>query len=177
MRPRPQYGEYATPEQQRASIRQPAPEDGVLTAASAAVAPHAAVHRPHPPATTTAARPSRTADRVVTIALLAYGLATVLSALPQLWDFAQFAQTWMEVAGVDATFTNTAQGDTWGRAGAIVLAGGWALTALISWRSLRAGRLAWWIPLVGAIATYIAASLCLVVPLLGDPAVLSHFGG
>ena len=39
-----------------------------------------------------------------------------------------------------------------------------------------AGKLAWWIPLVGAIVTFIVVSVCLTVPLLGDPAIVAHFG-
>lgn len=173
-RPRPQYGEYATPEEQRARIQQPA----------AAPSPHHSslppsvpghAHPPTAPATTAAARPTRTADRIITLALLAYGLVTVLSAIPQLWDFTGFAQTWMQVAGIDATFTNTAQGELWGRIAAFVFIGGWLLTAVLSWASLAARRLSWWIPLVGAIVTFIVATVCVTVPLVGDPAVASHF--
>jgi len=173
-RPRPQYGEYATPEEQRARIQQPASEPSH----SHTALPHTVPGRAHPPtapATTAAARPTRTADRVITLALLAYGLVTVLSAVPQLWDFAGFAQTWMQVAGIDATFTNTAQGVLWGRIAAFVFIGGWLLTALLSWASLAARRLSWWIPLVGAIVTFIIATVCLTVPLLGDPAIAAHF--
>ena len=53
---------------------------------------------------------------------------------------------------------------------------GWGATAVTAWRSLVARRLSWWIPLVGAIVTFVIASICLTVPLLGDPAVASHFG-
>jgi len=175
-RPQPQYGEYATPEEQRARIKQPPPE---MDHAHAHVAlPHVTpsyAHPPTAPATTAAARPTRTADRIITIALLAYGLFTVVSAAPQLWDFTGFAQTWMQVAGIDATFTNTAQGELWGRIAAFVFIGGWLLTALLSWASLAARRLTWWVPLVGAIVTFIIATVCLTVPLLGDPAISSHF--
>ena len=173
-RPRPQYGEYASPEEQRARIQQPE---------TASVSPHPALphtvpsraHPPTAPATTAAARPTRAADRIITFALLVYGLVTVVSAVPQLWDFSGFAQTWMQVAGIDATFTNTAQGELWGRIGAFVFIGGWMLTALLSWVSLRARRLSWWIPLAGAIVTFILATVCLTVPLLGDPAIVTHF--
>lgn len=166
-RPRPQYGEYATPEEQRAAIRHPAPD----------AAPPASDH-PHPPtapATTVAAQPTRTADRVITVLLLVYGLITVISAVPQLIDFTAFAETWMQVAGVDGEFTNSAQGRVWGTVGACVYAGGWIVTALLSWLSLSRRRISWWIPLVGAIVTFLIVSVCLVVPLLGDPAVGAYF--
>ena len=125
---------------------------------------------------TRAARPSRTADRVITLILLAYGLVTVASAIPQLWHFAAFAGSWMDLAGIDGTFTNTAQGDLWGRIGVGVFVVGWLVTAALSVRAIARGKLAWWIPLVGAIVTFIVVSVCLTVPLLGDPALVAHFG-
>lgn len=180
LRPRPAYGEYATPEQQRAAIRQPGPEASappVGTAAPVAPAPStASTFVPARPthATTSAARPTRTADRVITVALLAYGLITVISAVPQLWHFTDFAQTAMKIAGIDAPFTNTAQGDLWGRIGAIVFLVGWLLTAALSWRAIARARLGWWIPLVGAIVTFVMVTVCVTVPLFGDPAIVAH---
>lgn len=176
--PRPRYGEYATPEQQRAAIGRPdAPPElspatgprGPLATQAPRTGPVTVTH-----ATTRAARPSRTADRVITIGLLAYGLFTVISAVPQLWFFTDFAEAWMKLAGIEGTFTNIAQGDVWGRVGAGVFVLGWLLTALASWRALRRGRLAWWIPPVGAIASFLIVSVCLTVPLLGDPAIVAH---
>ena len=188
-RPRPAYGEYATPEQQRAAIRQPA-APAASAGFEAGAASHGpsqsewrgadagglrAPHRPSPHATTTAARPSRTADRVITLALLAYGFVTVVSAVPQLWQFAEFAETWMKLAGIDATFTNIAQGNLWGRIASGVFVFGWLVTAALSWWTLRRRRLAWWIPPVGAIVTFGIVTICLMVPLLGDPAIYAHF--
>lgn len=125
-------------------------------------------------ATTRAAQPTRRADRAITLVLLAYGLVTVISAVAQLWHFAEFADTWMRIAGIDGEFTNTAQGDLWGRIGAALLVLGWVVTALVSWRMLLRGRISWWIPLVGAIVTYTALTACLMVPLFGDPAIAAH---
>lgn len=113
----------------------------------------------------------------MTFALLAYGFITVVSAVPQLWHFAGFAQTWMDLAGIHGTFTNTEQGDLWGRVGAGVFVVGWLVTAVLAWRSLARQRLSWWIPLVGAIVSFVIVSVCLTVPLLGDPAITAHFGG
>lgn len=165
-RPRPQYGEYATPEQQRAAR-------GLPAADAAASAVHAAP--PTAPATTVGPQPTRLADRVLTAVLLAYGLVTVVSAIPQLVDFTAFAETWMDVAGVAGEFTNVAQGSLWGGIGAGVFVAGWLLTAGVSWWSLSRRRVTWWIPLVGAIVTFVIVSLCLVVPIVGDPAVGQHF--
>lgn len=169
-RPAPRYGEYATPEEQRARIQQPAEVPAPQPLPSGPVTPTTAMP------TAAAARPTRLADRIISLALLAYGLVTVLGAVPQLADFPAFARTWMEMAGVDGTFTNVEQGVLWGRIGAVVLVGGWMLTAVLSWLSLRARRITWWIPLVGAIVTFMVVTALMIVPLLGDAAVVEHFG-
>src|SRR4051794_31950062 len=105
-RPRPQYGEYATPEEQRARIRQPAPEAtrtsgpatpvGVRTGVGAAPKPPKTQPKagPLPPASSPS-RPAQTGpgfdtpqsrvrvvDRIVTFALLTYGLVNVVSLIP-----------------------------------------------------------------------------------------------
>jgi hypothetical protein len=181
-RPRPQYGEYATPEEQRARIaalggEAPHPdvvETAQVPAGSAASDPHDSARQrlASPRPTTSAARPSRLADRVITVALLAYGLVTVLGAIPQLVDFTGFAQTWMDMAGIDATLADPAGGRAWGITAAVVYGAGWLLTAVLSWWSLSLRRLSWWIPLVGAIVTFVIVSLLLAAPLLSDPGVL-----
>ncbi|WP_282836870.1 DUF6264 family protein [Microbacterium flavum] len=179
--PAPQYGEYASAEEQRAAIRTPAPSPASPSdaAASATASPSALPTGTRPPArpmrpTTRAARPSRRADRLITLLLLVYGLVTVVSTVTQLWHFADFAELWMRFAGIDAEFTNIAQGDLWGRIGAGILILGWLATALLSGWMIARSRLAWWIPLVGAILTYAVLTVCLMVPLANDPAIAAH---
>lgn len=177
-RPRPQYGEYATPEEQRARIRQPgaaaaleaghAPRD--LPRAPAPrlpVAPPPA--RPAPTPTLTAAR--RRADLVVTLVLLGYGLINVILTIGQVLDFPAFAQQFMTIAGIDGQFTNVASGGRWGTIAAVVFAAGWLLTALLVFLRARRGRRVWWIPLVGAAVSFVAFTSCIMVPLLGDPVI------
>lgn len=166
-RPRPQYGEYATPEEQRARIARPdatyALETGqpVMTAADPAQAAPVADASPRP----------RLADRVVTIALLSYGLFNVLSSFPAFLDYGAYADTMFAVMGVDAELADPAAGRPWGIAAATLLAVGWIATALLSWWSLRRGRLTWWIPLVAGVVFTFAAGIMMVVPLTNDPAV------
>ncbi|MBD7956856.1 hypothetical protein H9651_04345 [Microbacterium sp. Sa4CUA7] len=168
-RPRPQYGEYATPEEQRARIAHPYATDAL----SAGVAPETvapAYSGPVAPATTSAARPTRTADRIITFVLLGYGLLTVLVSAPQMIDVAAFAQTLFQTLGVDAVMSDPAGLRGWGIAGAAVIVVGWLLTAWLSWRSLAARRLTWWIPLVGGIVFNFFSGTLMVVLIMSDPA-------
>ena len=180
-RPAPQYGEYATPEQQQERIRlsggDPAASAASLAPAPVTTAPPAGYGAPTPQATPAqsdagARRPR--ADRFVTIFLLAYGLITVVTTIPQLVDFTTFADTWLTMAGVDAEFTQTALGRQWGAVSAVVFAVGWLLTAASSvWAILRR-RLSWWIPVVGAVVTFTLVSVCLSIPLFSDPAIIGE---
>lgn len=174
-RPRPQYGEYATPEEQRARIAKPDAslvyEPAPVLDEPVAVAPSRSEAPAAPAATSEIAPRSRAIDRIVTFALLAYGLVNVISSFPALVDFDAYAQTMFELLGVDATLTDPAAGRPWGIAAAVVLALGWIATAVLSWISLRRGRLSWWIPLVGGVVfTFLSATLMLI-PLMNDPAV------
>lgn len=173
-RPRPQYGEYASPEEQRARIRQPEVSWALETGRPVPVDTAGAVPAPAPASAPTAGaatpRP-RAIDRIVTFALLAYGLLNVISAFPSLVDFVAYADTMFDLLGIDATLTDPAAGKPWGIAAALVLAFGWVLTALLSWASLRRGRLSWWIPLVGGIVFTFASATLVLIPLTNDPAV------
>ncbi|NYE19843.1 DUF6264 family protein [Microbacterium immunditiarum] len=173
-RPRPQYGEYATPEEQRAHIRDPQAASVYSPVADAAVPPAAVppaapsvpprvdpqgpVLRPHP------------ADRIATIALLVYGAINVVFTAVSFLDLPTVAERAMQIMGIPGDFTNVESARSWGLIAAILLAVGYVVTALLAVRRLRSGRLAWWIPLVGALVTYAIVYVCIAIPLLGDPA-------
>ncbi len=165
-RPRPQFGEYATPEEQRARIQRPE----VTEALDAGVAP-----QPEQPAPTASARPARPGglrgplwDRILTGGLLAYGLVSTVSTIVQLLDFPRYAESAATILGVDATYTNLQGGYVWGAAAALVYGIGWLLTALLTWRRLTRGRIAFWIPIAGFVATALVAGICVTLALVGD---------
>jgi hypothetical protein len=168
-RPQPQYGEYATPEEQRARIRRPdatyALESGhpVVSAGAPGAAADAS------PAPSPAPRP-RVVDRIVTVALLAYGLFNVLSSFAVFLDYGAYAEAMFAVMGVDAELADPAAGRPWGVAAAVLLSAGWIATALVSWWSMRRGRITWWIPLVAGIVFTFTAGVLMVIPLMNDPA-------
>lgn len=161
--PRPRFGEYATPEEQAARIRQPDVTDRLGSGQDPAAGTDPAASAPSP---------ARTADRIATWALLGYGLFTVVSAIPTVTDYGAFAETVLSSVGVEAPPEATDAGRGWALAAAIVLGVGWLATAVLSLRRLRAGAVAFWIPLVAGLVCNLLASILLMVPLVTDHGLL-----
>jgi hypothetical protein len=186
-RPRPQYGEYATPEEQRARIAHPDPHVAQPSSPSRVDASPTSPFDRVPPPDAYPVRPGfptaddtmrrarrRRVDRVVTAVMLAYGLLNVVFSIPSYVDLASTAASVMKILGVPGTFTNVAQANTWGIAAAVVLAVGYLVTATVSLLRLRAHRRSWWVPLVGVFVTYAVVYACVLVPLLSDPAFVAY---
>lgn len=163
---RPQYGELATPEEQRRAAGLP-PLSEVAPVEPQPAAPAAAN-------TAQASGPRNTVDRFVTIGLLAYGFVSVVTTAMSYLDLPSVMTEVMKMLGIDGEFTNYASGRLWGTIAAIVLMIGWAATAALSIRRLRRRRLTWWVPLVGAAVTTIATSICIMIPMMGDPAFIEY---
>ncbi|WP_396655478.1 DUF6264 family protein [Microbacterium sp.] len=184
-RPRPRYGEYATPEEQRARIQQPdatfALDAGITAAPTAQPAARPGISDSAMPGQAVpgagpagAAARRHPVDRIVTIALLAYGAINVVFSVISFFDLPELATRALQILGSSAEFTNVEAARVWGPIAAVVLVIGYLVTLLLALRRLRSGRLAWWVPLAGAAATYIAVYICLAVPLLGDPAFVEY---
>jgi len=170
-RPRPQFGEYATPEEQQARIRRP----DVTEALEAGVAP-----QPEAPATTAPAEAAPATakrgplvDRVITFMLLVYGLLSVATTIAQVLDFPTYAEQAARVLGVDASYTNLSAGFVWGAIAAVVYGVTYLVTAVVTWRRLQRGRIAFWVPLVGFAVSTLLAGACITVAIVSDPTYLS----
>lgn len=170
MTDRPQYGEYATPEEQRRLAGLP-PVDAAPE--TPAIASPAVVEAPAAPAKP-AGRPW---DRILTIALLAYGVINVFMTGMSYLNLPDLMNESMKILGIEGEFTNFEQARVWGTVAAIVLVIGWVLTAWLSMRRLRSGKITWWLPLVGAAVTMLVAAFCITVPMMGDPAFLTYVEG
>ena len=164
--PAPRWGEYAP--------LPPAPPEPAIHP----VGP--AQQTPIPPAPTRAAggapvRKRRTWDLVLTIALLAYGLMTVLASLGGASDLGSTLDQVYAIQGLGhyepsalaASLTGVAN-----LAQVLLL----ALAAFVSYRLLKAGRIAFWVPLVaGAVASLLVGVLGLTL-MLGDPTFQEYLG-
>ena len=160
---RPQYGELATPEEQRRAAGLP-PLSEVAPAAAEPIAAAAAPPstRPHP------------VDRFATIALLAYGLVNVVMTGMSYLDLPTVLNEVMKILGIEGEFTDYAAGRLWGTVAAIILVIGWTATTALSVRRLRRGRITWWLPLVGAVVTSFLAGICVMIAMMGDPAFAEY---
>lgn len=196
-RPRPQYGEYATPEEQRAHIKElpphlleqhPTAEPGAYGEGSRGVPPaarpdHAWRAAPGVPRNAAdgreqGARPqtsSRGVDRFATIALLALGLYSVLTTVATMTDLAGYLEQTMKAMGMGSYTATAATGIV-----AAVVSGVnivvWIAAAWLSTVSLRAGRLTFWIPLAAGVAVTLITGVCYAVLLMGDPSFIEYLG-
>ncbi|WP_334146772.1 DUF6264 family protein [Microbacterium sp.] len=165
---RPQYGELATPEEQRRAAG--LPPLGEIPP----VPPMMQLSAPEPVAQAPNPGRSRPVDRFVTIGLLAYGLVNVVITGLSYLDLPTVMNESMKILGIDGEFSNFAQGKLWGTIAAALLVIGWALTAALAIKRLRRGKVAWWVPLVGAVVTMAVVSACIAVPMFNDPAFMAY---
>jgi len=194
-RPRPQYGEYATPEEQLAHIKDPPPHmleqhpggrPGAYGEANGMVPP---VVHPGGDVDASAGSPgshrqagvpgaqqratSHALDRVATLALLALGLYSVLSTLVTMTDLPTYLDHTMEQMGM-GSFTAT---PTAGVIAAVISGVNivvWVAAAAFSTLSLRKGRISFWIPLVAGVAVALVTGVCYAVLLMGDPSFIDY---
>lgn len=188
-RPRPQFGEYASPEEQRARIAEPIDEQRAEELGIAPVVPverqprHQ--HEPtlreqtrepgvvQPGAPTVAAKRPVAGDRLATSILLGLGLVGLIVTMPGLLDLPGLirpALVRMGVSGYSSDGLASAMG---------ILALGlqialWVGAIILSSRSLRAGRLTFWIPLVAGVAANLVVVICLAVAMGADPAFMEY---
>ena len=169
VRPRPQYGEYASPEEQRARIQRPevteSLEAGVAPAPEASEASAAAV------------TPGPLVDRIVTFGLLTFGFVNVVLGIAQRLDFPAFANGMARSFGVSVSYTASTAGFLWSTVASVILGVGFLITAWLTWRRLRRGRIAFWVPLVGAVVTGLVAAAFVMIAFSSDPAYFSSFIG
>lgn len=173
-RPAPQYGEYASEEEQAAAMeRFGAPPDRQPAAPieEAKPSPSAPQHDEVRP-TVAHDQVARAMDRILTVFLLSFGLVYVLGGASTYLNFADSLQSMMKQLGVGEYHPTSLTAGV----GIAVLAGQailWLVAAIWSYRRITRGRRAWWIPVLAGVASIIIASVLIGVLLAGDPALMA----
>lgn len=159
-RPAPQYGEYATPEEV-ARLRGPAQPEPI------APRPDPVTPQSHPELSP-AERRRRAWDLPVTGGLLVLGFVLTLQSLPGFLEFGSTLSAAFAVSGVAIEFgaDANAAGITLFFVHCVLF-----LAALgVSVFRLRAGRLAYWVPLTAGALAVLADIVIPLVLILSDPA-------
>ena len=201
-RPRPQYGEYATPQEQAKIIADSLPPVSALLVPSPAVqtpavqtpavhpasAPPTAVGSAHraPDASTRASanaavRPAaprrpRRWDLILTAALLGYASINVIAQLIARDMLATIVTQFFVAQGI-GDYTPTALTTTLGNSLNVVTLVLFVLTVLATTWMLRRGRLSFWVPIAGGVAATIVALVFVVILLQSDPAFTAYLAG
>ncbi len=112
-------------------------------------------------------------DRVVTIALLVLGVFNVLTGIPQMLRLAEtLDETYAAQGFGDYTAVGLASGI--GIAVNVVNVLLLVVAVAVSVRRLRAGRLAFWVPLVAGVISTVVTIVLIGAAMLGDPALASY---
>ena len=199
-RPRPQYGEYATPQEQAKIIADSLPPvSSLLVPAPAAPTPPAtaghpasasptaggSAHRAPDAATRASAnaavRPAaprrrRRWDLILTALLLGYASVNVIGQL-MARDMLSTIVTQFFVAQGIGVYTPTALTTTLGNSLNVVTLTLVAVTVLVTTWMLRRGRVAFWVPIAGGVAATIVALVFVVILLQSDPAFTAYLAG
>ena len=162
-RPRPEYGEYATPEEQSeasgVSLEKQLPPPVAGTQVRVA-----------PPLGETVA--PRGWDRVITTAFLAYGAFTLFTRFLTLDSTGESLKQSLASVGFTG-FDSVAQINEVALTSAIVELGILAIAVMLSVRRLRSGKITFFIPLIaGVLATVIMAMIFMPI-VVADPAYLT----
>jgi hypothetical protein len=193
-RPRPQYGEYATPEEQRQAIKAPEanphyapPVEHESPLPANPAAPPSAVRRPdagalpaqqHPPQSPQApAGPTflrHPVDRVVTIALLVFGLYNVITTVMDRGGIAGQIDQAYHSLGLSGDYAVTALTGTVADVIAIVFGVLWIATAALSGLAIARGRIAFWIPLVAGVLASLVSGVGYLILFMHDPTFVAY---
>ena len=187
-RPRPQYGEYATPQEQAKIIADslppvsallvPPPARPLTTGGGSGHRPPDAATRVSANAPVRPATPRRTRrwDLVLTAVFLGYANVNVIAQLVSRDTLATIVTQFLVAQGIGA-YTPTALTTTLGNVLNIVTLALFVVTVLATTWMLRRGRVAFWVPIVGGVAATTVALVFVVILLQSDPMFTAHLNG
>jgi len=177
-RPRPQYGEYATPQEQAKIIADSLPPVSPLlvpSTVSVPVAPARAATAPTKTVPSATGRRPRRWDLILTALLLGYAAVNVLAQLVMRDTLATIATQFYLTQGIGDYIPNALTASL-GTTLNIVTLALFVITVLVTVWMLRRGRVAFWVPIAGGVVATIAALVFVVILLQTDPAFTAYLG-
>ncbi|WP_043674600.1 DUF6264 family protein [Clavibacter michiganensis] len=115
-------------------------------------------------------RAGRRLDAAVTVGLLAAGALNLLLSLGSYTDLPASISRAFGLLGVPGAYTTTSATGTVGVALLVITVSVFVATAALSVSRIRRGRIAFWVPLVGAVVATLVSAVLLSSLLTADPA-------
>ncbi len=177
---RPQYGEYATPQEQAKIIADslPAvspllvpPADGHSTAAGAPQPPDASTRVPG--AAPAAGRRPRRWVIILTAVLLGYATINVIAQLLTKDTLATIVTQFFITQNI-GQYVPTELTANLGETLNVITLGLFVFTVLVTTWMLRRGRVAFWVPIAGGVAATVVALVFVVILLQSDPVFIAY---
>lgn len=165
-RPRPQYGEYATPQAQAEAMGLPSPAHATPTVPMASTR-HQEVRAVEP-----AHRREQT-NLIVTVTLLALGLVNIGMSFSSYSQLGVTIQSVYDRLGY-GTYTPGALAASLGVVAIAVSVVVWLATAAVSVLLIRKHRVSWWVPLAGAVLLFVAIAVIMTVAIVSDPSFTAY---
>lgn len=168
-RPRPQFGEYATPEAQRDAIKVPLDHaESIPVQSHESASTHITVQDAPPQQ-----KRASNGDRFATVILLGIGLVTVLMTIPALLNLPEAIASAYSQLGV-GTFSSDDLALSLGWGALLTEVVLWIVALWLSLRVLRRGKMAWWIPLVLGVIANIVVVAAITIAMMADPAFMEY---
>lgn len=168
--PAPQYGEYATPQDQARAIAGSQPP--LPPALGGPAAPDSAA----PDSMQPARRRPRRWDLILTSVLLGYAAVNVLAQLFSGSSLGTVMTEFYRAQGI-GVYVPTALAQNLGTALNVVTVVLFIATVFATSWMMRRGRISFWVPLVGGALATLVALVFVVVLLRGDPAFIDYLSG
>ncbi len=165
-RPKPQYGEYASDQEQARAL-----ERSGVAHERAEVQAARVSHEPLPPAVSVQS-PRRSLDRIVTVFLLAFGAVSVIGGASNFVNLSETLSETMQRFGA-GEYQATAQTAGIGIALLVSQILFWLAAAVISYRRIVRHKLTWWVPVLAGVLSFVVLTVLLGSLLMSDPAFIA----
>lgn len=177
-RPKPQYGEYASGEELAEALRrsgvEPQPTDAPMRHAegdslgrSLSVPTRPGASRPRTP------RSRGAFDRIATVFLLSFGLVYIVGGASSFVNFSEkLPETVQEIGMGEYHSTSLTAG-----IGIAMLASQlilWLIAAVWSYRRMKKFKMAWWVPALAAVISFVILTVLLGLLLAADPTLIAN---
>lgn len=164
-RPKPLYGEYASEEERALALKR----SGASPLAEPKESRTGSSPRPTPASTLNR---RNSVDRITTVFLLAFGAVFILGGAPNYLNFGGMLRETLQGFGVsDYPVTEQAAGFGIAMLASQVIF--WIAAAVLSYRRIARHALAWWVPILAGVLSFVVLVVLLGSLLATDPGVLS----